>query len=39
LNDEERLTYVRYRLDRAAGTLKEARTLFESEQMFGALIV
>jgi len=37
LNDEERLTYVRYRLDRAASTLKEARTLFESEQMFGAV--
>jgi len=37
LNDQERLTYVRFRLDRAAGTLKEARTLFDSEQMFGAV--
>lgn len=37
MNEQERLTYVNYRMERAGKTLAEARTLFESGQMFGAV--
>lgn len=37
MNEQERLTYIHYRLDRAEKTLAEARTLFETTQMFGAV--
>lgn len=37
MNEQELLTYTQYRLDRAEKTLAEARTLFETAQMFGAV--
>ena len=37
MNDQELLTYIQYRLGRAEKTLVEARTLFETAQMFGAV--
>lgn len=37
MNEQELLTYTQYRMDRAEKTLAEARTLFETAQMFGAV--